>query len=140
LDEAKELKDAYSKQVEVFEARVIKRLEDLSLTNEFIKPPVADTLLDIPADITRITDSELGQKHFAAVQWFGYIMSQTALADIKQTLAKEARDGIFSDAMLLSTRSSADDRRCEAERNDTYRIWNMIWMEHFAIFKTLQTL
>lgn len=132
-------KAKFEEYMESYIHKVDKSLASLDL-NDVVKPEIKEGLLDIPKDISMLTDIEVGQKHFAAVQQFGYISCSAARAGVEVVAAEEAKDGAFSDAILKSDGKSADDRKAEAERDPIYRAWNNIWMEKKALCDRLKVL
>lgn len=118
-----------------------KRLRDLDL-DDTTKPEIDPEFLELPesCDVGALSNNQIGQRHFGGGVWLAYVQSQCALEDIRRTIAKEAREGAYSEALLGVDGGTADHRRAVAFRDPSYRAWNSVYLLHLTMFRRLSAL
>ena len=132
-------KKEFTKQLDSFNVSLDKKLQSMGLVDmeKFTGP---NELVGDVGDISKVSDNDLGRYLFAATQMFAYVSSCRARADVERKAAEEAKLGAFNDALLLSDRSSVEDRKAEAGRDLVYRAWNMLHLEKEALYRRLEPL
>ena len=132
----------FESQLMLHDRDIAKRLKQLGVDEVENKPSIKEEFIDLPdgADVSKLSDDQIGRKHFGAGIWLGYVKTQCTIEDVKRTVAKEARDGALADALISAEGGSVDDRRAIASRDPVYRAWNSVYITHLSMYKRLNTL
>lgn len=133
------LRDEYKRQLDSYAEAVQKELERRGIP--LIERPLSandEHMLRIPADITEISDRELGRRYFAVAAFAAYIGCQASQALIRKTMSFACREAKQADAQLMSDRSAVDDRKAESTRDLLFRAWNMVYLIEDATYTRLK--
>ena len=129
-------KEQYEKEVSDYKKSIELKLRKLGI-HKLVNPAMDEKLFSY-TDASSLSDKELGDRYLAAQQMCAYVATCAARADIESTYALAMKDSAYARGVINSERSSAEDRKAEAEVSYLHRHWSVVYLRKRGEFRLLQ--